>query len=172
VRRALATSAGHGRLPPSVWVTDLGLWQADNVASEVDLVATSATLQVTHDVVIRTTRLSPPALPTAPGGQANVSVLSPVPTVGVTTVLANQGSVGESRVEVHFSMANQTTGATLTRSVTSALALGGSVTLPTVAFPVKPGTLYVLTVQVVPPEGQTLTDGTVLQQALQVAPAT
>ena len=45
-------------------------------------------------------------------------------------------------------------------------------TLPTASFGVKPGTTYVLTVQVVLPPGQSLTAGTVIQQALQVAPAT
>jgi hypothetical protein len=37
---------------------------------------------------------------------------------------------------------------------------------------VKPSTSYVLTVQVVPPAGQTLTANTVVQQTLQVAAGT
>jgi hypothetical protein len=46
------------------------------------------------------------------------------------------------------------------------------VTLPDVTMRVKPSTAYVLTVQLVLPTGQTLTDNTVVQQALQVAPGT
>ena len=37
---------------------------------------------------------------------------------------------------------------------------------------VKPSAAYVLTVQVIPPAGQTLTAGTAIQQPLQIAPAT
>ncbi len=55
---------------------------------------------------------------------------------------------------------------------TAALALGAAVTLPEVTFHVKPGTTYELTVEAVPPAGQSLTADTVLQQALQVSPAT
>ena len=39
-------------------------------------------------------------------------------------------------------------------------------------FAVKPGTTYVLTSRSLLPPGQTQTAGTVVQQALQVAPAT
>jgi hypothetical protein len=37
---------------------------------------------------------------------------------------------------------------------------------------VKPSTSYVLTIQIVPPAGQTLTAGTALEVPLQIAPAT
>jgi hypothetical protein len=172
VRHSLAVSAGHGRLPRSVWVTDPSLWGAAGAASTVDLVSGSPTLAATHDVVIRTVRLTPPALPTAPGAAGGISVLSPVHQLGVTVVLANQGSVAEPRVVVRFELAAQSGGSTQAHDVMTQLALGGSVTLPTVSFPVKPGTTYVLTVTVIPPPAQTLTDGTVFQQAIEVAPAT
>jgi ElaB/YqjD/DUF883 family membrane-anchored ribosome-binding protein len=180
VRRSLGTTAGHGRLPRSVWVTDPQLWQLGTVAAQVDLMATSPALAATHDVVIRTTRLVPPphppppgpALPTPQGTAATVAVLSPTRSVGVTTVLANQGSVGEPHVSVRYSMADQSTGATATHVETTSIALDGSVTLPSVVFTVTPSTTYVLTVQIVLPSGQTQTNGTIFQQALQVAPAT
>ena len=70
------------RLPASVWVTDPQVWQLGTVAAQVDLMATSPTLAATHDVVLRTVRLNPPALPTPPGVAASVSVLSPTDSSG------------------------------------------------------------------------------------------
>ena len=112
VRRSLAAAAGHGTLPPSAWVTNPQVWQLGSVAAQVDLLATSPTLAATHYVVLRTVRLSPPALPTPPGAPANVSVISPTSQIGVTVVLANQGSSNEPHVSVRFSLTDQTSGAT------------------------------------------------------------
>jgi hypothetical protein len=172
LRHSLATGAGRGRLPRSVWVTDPQQWQQGAVAAQVGQVATSPTLAAAHDVVLRTVRLTPPALPTPRGTSSGVAALSPVTHMGVTAVLANQGSVSEPRVVVRFSLADQSSGASPTHSEVASLGLDGSVTLPTAVFAVTPGTTYVLTVQVVLPPGQTLTNGTVYQQAIQVAPAT
>ena len=172
VRRSLGTDAGHGRLPRSVWVTDPQLWQLGSVATQVDLLATSSTLAATHDVVLRTVRLSPPALPAPQGVPAGVSVLSPTSQLGVTVVLTNQGSADEPHVSVHFSLAIEPSGVTKTQVRSTPIALGGSVTLPGVVFRVTPSTTYLLTVQVIPPAGQTLTSGTELQSELQVSPAT
>jgi hypothetical protein len=172
VRRSLAAAAGHGTLPASVWVTNPQVWQLGSVAAQVDLLATSTTLAPTHYVVLRTERLSPPALPTPPGSPANVSVLSPTSQIGVTVVLANQGSSDEPHVSVRFSLEDQASGATTTQVRTTSLALAASVTLPEVSMRVKPSTAYLLTIQVIPPAGQTLTAGTALQVPLQVAPGT
>ena len=172
VRHTLAVDSGHGRLPPSVWVTHPQVWQLGSVAAQVDLLATSPTLSATHYIVLRTVRLTPPALPTPPGAASAVSVLSPTSQIGVTVVLANQGSSDESHVSVRFSLADQTTGSTTTQVRGTSLALGSSVTLPTVTLHVKSSTTYVLTVQVILPAGQTLTAGTAVQQQLQVSPAT
>ena len=73
---------------------------------------------------------------------------------------------------MHFSLADQPSGATTTQVRSTSITLGASVTLPDVVFGVKPSTTYLLTVQVIPPAGQTLTRGTELQSELQVAPAT
>ncbi len=172
VRRALATEAGHATLPPSAWVTDPQLWQVGTVAAQVDLIATSSTLAATHYVLLRTVRLNPPALPAPPGASGSVSVLSPTSELGVTVVVGNDGSSAEPHASVRITLANQSSGATATQVEYTALALGASVTLPTATFRVKPGTTYQLTVAVVPPAGQAATAGTVIQQALQVAPAT
>jgi hypothetical protein len=171
VRRSLAAASGHGRLPPSAWVTDPQVWQLGSVAAQVDLLATSPTLAATHYVVLRTVHLSPPALPTPPGAPANVSVISPTSRIGVTVVLANQGSSNEPHVSVRFSLTDQTTGATTSQIRRTSLALAASVTLPDVTLRVKPSTSYLLVVQVIPPAGQTLTAGTATQVSLQVAPA-
>src|SRR5271168_3829730 len=172
VRRSLAAAPGHSTLPPSVWVTDPQVWQLGSVATQVDLVATSPTLTATHYVVLRTVRLNPPALPTPPGASANVSVISPTSHISVTVVLANQGSSNEPHVMVRVSLEDQTSGATTNQVRTTSLALAASVTLPDVTLRVKPSTSYLLTVQVVPPTGQTLLAGTATQVPLQVAPAT
>ena len=171
VRRSLAVAAGHGALPPSAWVTNPQVWQLGSVAAQVDLLANSSTLAATHYVVLRTVRLVPPALPTPPGAPSNVSVISPTSQIGVTVVLANQGSSKEPRVSVRFSLTDQTSGATTSQVRTTALALAASVTLPRVTLRVKPSTSYLLTVQVIPPAGQTLTAGTATQVPLQVAPS-
>ena len=172
VRRSLAAAAGNARLPKSVWVSDPQLWQVGTVAAQVDLIATSSTLEATHYVLLRTVRLSPPALPPPPGAPSTVSVLSPTSLLGVTAVLGNDGSSGEPHVSVRITLANHSSGATATKVESTALALGGSVALPTATFHVKPGSTYELTVAVIPPAGQALTAGTVTQQVLQVAPAT
>jgi hypothetical protein len=172
VQHTLRSSAGGGKLPPSVWVTQPQVWQLGSLAAQVDLVATSSTLAATHYVVLRTIRLSPPALPTPQGAPAGESVLSPTSHIGVTVVLANQGSSNELHVTVRFSLADQTSGATTSQTRRTSLALGASVTLSNVTLRVKPSTAYLLTVQVIPPAGQTLTAGTAIQQPLQIAPGT
>jgi hypothetical protein len=172
VQRSLLVADGHGKLPPSVWVTHPQVWQVGSVAAQVDLVATSATLAATHYVVLRTIRLTPPALPTPQGTPASVSVISPTSRIAVTVVVANQGSSNEPHVSVRFSLADQTSGATTSQVRTTSLPLSASVRLPDVIMRVKPSTAYLLTVQVVPPAGQTLLAGTAIQQPLQIAPGT
>jgi hypothetical protein len=172
VRRSLAAATGHGRLPASLWISDPQDWQVGTVAATVDLMATSSTLAVTHNLVLRTVRLNPPALPTSQGTAAGVLVISPVTRFEVSVVVANEGSVDERRASVRVSMANQTTGATDTRTLTTAVALGSTVGLPSVDFGVKPGMTYVLTISIVLPPGQTSTLGTATQTTVQVSPAT
>jgi hypothetical protein len=171
VRHTLAGAAGHARLPKSVWVTDAAAWDAGSVAAQVDLLASSPTLAPTHYLALRTVRLTPPALPGAPGASPALSVISPTTKLGVTVVLGNNGSVSEPSATVRFTLANQTSGAATTRNESVALAAGGSATLPTVTFGVKPGTTYLLTVSVVLPAGQAVVPAA-LNQALEVAPAT
>jgi hypothetical protein len=171
VRRTLATQPGHGRLPASVWVTSPQRWQVGALAAQLDLVATSTTLAPTHNVVLRTVRLNPPALPTPAGAPSSVSVLSPTAQIEVTVVVANEGTLNERHASVRLSLANPSSGATATRVETTNLAFGATEALPPVTFAVSPSTAYVLTVQVVLPPGQAQTDNTVFQQPLQVAPA-
>jgi hypothetical protein len=172
LRRQLAAATGHARLPRSVWVLDPASWQAGPVAAQVDLLASSSTLIQSHYLVLRTVNLDPPALPAPPGEPAGTVTLSPTIQVGVSAVLANQGSVDEPRGTVRFTMANQSSGATTTQVRSAPLAVGETVTLPQVTFRVQPGTDYVLRVAVSLPSGQAITNGTVYQETLQIAPAT
>ena len=171
VRGRLAGAAGHAGLPESVWVTHPDTWDAGSIAAQVDLLASSPNLAPTHYLVLRTVRLTPPALPNAPGAAPGLSVISPTTLLGVSVVLADNGSVTEPSGTVRFTLANQTSGAATTRSESEALTGGGSATLPTVTFGVKPGTTYLLTVSVVLPAGQSAVPAA-LNQALEVAPAT
>jgi hypothetical protein len=101
-----------------------------------------------------------------------VSVLTPTTVISVDAVLGNNGTVDEPHATVHFTMANQSSGATARHAETVALVAGASEALPTVNFHVKPGTNYVLTISVDLPAGQTQTAGTAVQDVLQVAPGT
>jgi hypothetical protein len=172
VRSALAAAPGRALLPRSVWVPDRQLWQAGAVATQVDLMATSSTLQGTHYLVLRTVRVNPPSLPTPQATPAGTSVLSPTTALAVTVVLANQGTVDEPRATVHFSLADSSSGATTSHVGTAAVESGASVTLQDATFAVAPGTTYVLTVSIALPSEQTDTLGTATQQTLEIAPAT
>jgi hypothetical protein len=171
VRRTLASAPGHGRLPKSAWVTSSGTWGLGAIAAQVDLIATSPSLAVTHYLALRTIRINPPALPTPQGGSSSVSVIAPTSQISVDAVLGNDGTVDEPHATVHFTLASQSSGATASHSETIGLAADASQALPTVNFHVKAGTTYVLTVSVDLPAGQTQTVGTAVQSVLQVAPA-
>ena len=138
VRRSLASAAGHGRLPQSVWVTDPQLWQLGSVATQVDLLATSSTLAATHDVFLRTVRLTPPALPAAagrPGGR--VGAQSHVPARR-DRGLGQPGLSGRTPRLGAFLAGDRAIGCDEDPGPVDGLALGASVTLPDVVFRVKP----------------------------------
>jgi len=172
VRAALRRAAGHGQLPRSVWVTNAQLWGIGAVTDQVDLLTESPTLAVTHDLKLQTVRLTPPALPPAASTALGTSVLSPTPTVSITVVLVNQGSVDEPHAVVQFALAPQAGGSSVTSTRTAAVAAGGSVTLDTVTFPVRAGHTYQLTVAVVVPPGQASLAGTTTTESLEIAQGT
>ena len=172
VRGTLASAPGHGRLPKSAWVTRSGTWGLGSVAAQVDLMATSSSLAVSHYLALRTITINPPALPTPQGGSSSVSVIAPTSQISVDAVLGNDGTVDEPHATVRFTLANQSTGATASRSETIGLAADASQALPTANFHVKTGTTYVLTVSVDLPAGQTQTVGTAVQSVLQVSQET
>jgi hypothetical protein len=172
VRHALRTAAGNGRLPASTWVRDPQLWAAGAVASQIDLMGSSPSLVSVHYLALRTVQINPPALPTPQGGSANVSVLTPTKQISVDVVLANDGSVAEPRATVHYTLAQQSSGATSSRTHAVALAPGASQALPTANFAVDPGATYVLTVSVGVPAAQTQLAGTAVQYTLTISQAT
>ncbi len=172
VRTSLARAPGHARLPRSVWVPDRHLWQPEVVGAQVDQLSTSPSLQSTHQLVLRTMRVDPPALPAAPSTPPGTSVLSPTTRLGVAVVVADEGTMDEAHATVRFALASPTPGESRSLVRTAPVVSGASVTLPEVTFPVKPGTTYVLTLSIVLPTGQTDTAGTATQQTLQIAPAT
>jgi hypothetical protein len=172
VRAALRRASGHASLPASVWVTNPQLWGIGAVTDQVDLLTASPSLEVSHYLKLQTVRLTPPALPPAPSTALGTSVLSPTPTVSITVVLANLGSVDEPHAVVQFALAPQAGGSAVTTSRTAAVAAGGSVTLDTVTFSVRAGHTYQLTVAVVVPPGQATAAGTTTTETLEIAQGT
>ncbi len=171
LRRALPRLAGHARLPASRWITDATVWQSGPIATQVQLVSSS--MPVTHRLVLRVVKVTPPALPSPTGAATpGVSTLSPTTRVLVQVVLSNLGSVDEPHASVQFQLVPQPTGTAVTVTRTSSLAPAGSVSLPPVSFAVKPGTSYQLNVAIVVPQGQTDPTGTALSEVLQIAPST
>ena len=117
------------------------------VAATVDLMATSSTLAVTHNLVLRTVRLNPPALPTPTGHRRRRAGDQPGHPVRGERGGGQRGLVDERRASVRISLANQTTrGDRHPDRTPPSVALGATVGLPPVTFGVKPGTTYVLTI--------------------------
>jgi hypothetical protein len=172
VRLDVRRDRGRYRLPASVWITNSQPWQLGALAEQIDLIGTSGSLAVVHDLTLQTVRLDPPALPTAVSTAQGTSVLSPTTSILVTVVLSNLGSVDESHAAVQFSLAPQSGGSAVTTVRRVAVRSGGSVTLDTVRFTVKPGNTYQLTVSVVPPAGQAPSANGEVSQTLQIAPGT
>ena len=173
LRRALASMPGHPRLPSSAWITAPGEWRLGSVATEIDLVATSTSLEATHGLAISVAEITPPALPSPAGTVSpSVSVLSPTTSVALTVVLANRGSVDEPHASVTFTLAPQPTGVAVTSTRRASVLSMRSVSLAPVAFKVKPGGTYLLTVAVAVPPGQTDLAGTAFSQEFRVAPST
>ena len=171
VRRSLARLPGHARLPASKWITSAGLWQVGAVTTQVDLLATSTSLAVTHRLALRVVEITPPALPSPTGvATPGTSVLSPTTEVELHVVLSNLGSVDEPHASVRFTLVPQPSGATATLTRRAAVAAGGSVSLAPASFSVKPGVSYQLTVAIKVPAGQTDVIGTALGELLRIAP--
>ena len=173
---AVSRHGARSRQPSRVGLGDRtrSCGRSGAVAAQVDLIATSPTLAPTHNVVLRTVRLNPPALPTPQGAPSNVSVLSPTSQLERD---GGRGQRGNGRRAARRRSASRwrisPSGATATRVETAGPGLRRHRRpCRQVTFGVKPGTAYVLTVQVLLPPGQTQTAGTVVQQPLQVAPAT
>jgi hypothetical protein len=172
-RRTLARLPGHARLPASKWTAGANIWQIGAVAAQVDLVATSATLDVSHRLVLSVVQLTPPALPSPTGVVTpGTSVLSPTSTVSVRVILSDLGSVDEPHASVQFTLARQPAGAVVTHRRRVAVAAGGAVSLSPAVFAVKPGVNYQLTVAIVLPAGQADGTGSSLSQLLEIAPGT
>jgi hypothetical protein len=171
-RAALAAGAGHARLPASVWVVDPTQWQPGFVAAQVGLMATSPTLAAAHSLVVRTVRFDPPVLPTPPGTAAGTAVVSPTSRLGVSAVIANQGSVAEPHAVVHVALAQIAPPSGSVRTWTGPVPLGASVAVPTAVFAVKPGASYNLAVSVTSPLSQAGAPGSTYLAAIRVAPGT
>ena len=138
----------------------------------VQQMSKSATLQGVHDLVLRTVRFNPPIVPAALATPAGTSTLGPATHVGVTVVVADEGTADEAHAKVRFVLASATPSQSKTLIRTVPVRSGGSAVLPEATFDVRPGSTYVLTLSIAVPNGQTDLAGTAEQQTLRVAPAT
>jgi hypothetical protein len=175
LRRSLVHMAGHARLPSSRWVTvaEANAWQPGPVATQVQVVQASHSLQATHRLVLRVVKATPPALPPANGvATPALSVLSPTTKVVLQVVISDLGSVDEPHASVQFTLTPQPSGAAVTVTRSAPVAAAGSVSLAPASFKVKPGMSYQLTVAIVLPAGQTDASGSSLSETLQIAPGT
>ena len=173
VRHSLAATAGHARLPASRWITTSSVWQIGAVATQVDLVATSATLTPTHQLGLSVVQVTPPAVPSPTGvATPGLSILSPTTKVVLNVVLTNNGSVDEPHASVRFMLTLQPTGAAATRKRTASVPATRSTSLSPVDFPVKPGHTYQLTIVITSPAGQSAAAGASFSEVLQISPST
>ena len=172
VRHTLRTAAGNGRLPKSTWVKNPQLWAAGAVASQIDLMSSSPSLAAVHYLALRTVLINPPALPTPQGGSPTVSVLTPTTQISVDVVLANDGSVAEPHATVHFTLAEQSSGATASRTAHGGPRPGHLAGPAHSQFPGLCRDHLRLTVSVDVPAGQTQHVGTAVQYMLAISQAT
>jgi hypothetical protein len=171
VRRDLARSPGHPRVPASVWVSTSPVWLASSAATQVDEITTSSSLAAVPQLVLTSVRLSPAALPSPTGAVTpGTSTLSPTNSLMVSVVLSNQGSVDEPRATAHITLTTVTTGHTVALTRVVALAASRSVTLDPASFIVRPGRSYQLSVAIDLPQAQTATANTSVSELLQIAP--
>jgi hypothetical protein len=101
-----------------------------------------------------------------------VSVISPTNTVVLNVVLTNNGTVDEPHASVTFTLARLPTGTTTTARRIVSVRAARSVGLAPVAFAVKPGNSYQLTVAIAAPAGQVVAAGTTFVEGLQISPST
>jgi hypothetical protein len=174
VRTALANAPGQAHLPRSVWVVPARRHGHTSVSASqvVEQMSKSAALQGVHDLVLRTVRFNPPVVPASPSTPAGTSTLTPTTHVGVTVVVANEGTADEAHATLRYILDSAAPSLSKTLVRTAPVLSGGSVALPEVTFAVKPGSTYVLTLAIAVPPGQRDLAGTAQQQTLQVAPAT
>jgi hypothetical protein len=129
-------------------------------------------LAAVHQLVLTAVQLTPPALPTS-AASSGTSVLTPTSQIQVTAIVADQGSVDEPHARIQYVLTEQgASGTQVSRQREASVVSGGSVTLPSVTFSVKPGHIYQLTVSVVLPASQSSTSGTSQTQTLEIAPGT
>jgi len=174
VRTALARAPGQAQLPRSVWVVPgRRSGHTGTVAAQmVEQMSKSASLQGVHELVLRSVRFNPPIVPALPSTPAGTSMLSPTTRIGVTVVVADEGTADEAHATVRFDLTSATPSVSKTLVRTAPVLAGGSAALPQATFDVQPGSTYVLNMSIAVPSGQTSMSGTARQQTLDVAPTT
>jgi hypothetical protein len=172
VRRQFRAAPGRATLPRSTWVTDPQGWGSGPVRDLVRALASTATLAPVQRIVLRpdAVRITPAASPPVrPGGSP---VVVPTKTLQVSAVVADEGNVGASGVEVSAKVTPQGAGATDSSTAKVSLEPGGSVAVTLPELAVTPGDTYSLTVSVAVPAAQTDRSQTSVTFVVRVAPPT
>jgi hypothetical protein len=176
-RQEFSSVPGGFRLPASVWEPKTVLWGSGAVQTRVGQLTSSRALVPVKDVHLVAVNLTPPVLPPAPSVQgqpqapplgAGVSEVPPTCTLSVTAVVRNDGTIVAPKVPVEAAVEVVSGGPVYQVRKEVTLAPAGSVAVTLPEMPVSPGTTYHLVVAVVPPAGQTQSNG---QQAATIAVA-
>ncbi len=172
-RRVLATSAGNGQLPRSVWVTHPGAWSAGALSTLVSELTVSGSLATSHELELVTVSIVPAAIPppSGPAPPGGVTTVPPTSTLGVSVVLRDIGNVAEHGVVVSASVQQLHSDVVHTRHATVSLDPATSMAVSFAALPVKPGRSYTLAISLSSPSAPG-SPGPATSYTVAVAPAT
>ncbi len=170
LRTSLASAPGNVKLNRSVFILDHGLLTAGAMGSLVASLEASSTLAVTHRLELSSVLIQPAPLPTASAPGA--ITISPTVALKVTTVISNQGNVGENPVVATVKITPVDGGIAGTSSASGAVAAGGALSLALTPLRTIPGTTVTLTISIAPAPGQTEKSGLSQTYTVKIAPST
>jgi hypothetical protein len=173
LRHVLATSAGNGHLPRSVWVTHHNAWSSGALSTLVGQLTSSSSLATTHALELVTVSLVPAAIPppSGPAPPGGVTTVPPTSSLSVSLVLRDAGNVGEQGVAVTASVRELHTDNVHFHTQHLSLDPGTSTAVAFAPLPVKPGHTYTLVIGVTMPSAPG-TAGPTTSYTVAVAPAT
>ena len=142
-RSALRRAPGSARLVASTWVPDPAVWSDSALGSLVASLIGSDSLAPAHRLALLAVSTEPASVP----GGSGLLVVPPTSALRLEVVVANQGNVNESAVQLELRAATPaTTPAPAPVRVRAAIEAGHSVTLSPPPLSVRSATTYVIDV--------------------------